>query len=83
MTMLVRNSGGTLDKFIGDALMAFWNAPLDVPEHPRRAVETFFAMKERLARLNRELERDFGFSLRMGAGLHTGAAYVGNMAVPC
>ncbi len=79
MTMLVRNSGGTLDKFIGDALMAFWNAPLDVPEHPRRAVETFFAMKERLARLNRELERDFGFSLRMGAGLHTGAAYVGNM----
>ncbi len=79
MTALVRASGGTLDKFIGDALMAFWNAPVDVPGHPERAVETALAMRERLRELNPELERAFGIRLDMGVGVHTGKAYVGNM----
>lgn len=79
MTALVRESEGTLDKFIGDALMAFWNAPLDIPNHPARAVRTILAMLERLETLNSSLEADYGITLRMGAGLHTGAAYVGNM----
>jgi adenylate cyclase len=79
MTALVRESGGTLDKFIGDALMAFWNAPLDVPGHPDRAVRAALAMQQSLAGLNTELQRDFGLTLRMGAGIHTGQAHVGNM----
>ncbi len=79
MTALVRSSGGTLDKFIGDALMAFWNAPVPVPDHPIRAVETALAMQARLREINPGLEADFGVSLAMGAGVHTGTAYVGNM----
>lgn len=79
MTILVRESEGTLDKFIGDALMAFWNAPLDIPDHPARAVRTILAMLEQLETLNSSLEADYGILLRMGAGLHTGSAYVGNM----
>jgi len=79
MTALVRESRGTVDKFIGDALMAFWNAPLDVPEHPRLAVMTALAMQERLTEMNAALVDDFGIRLAIGAGIHTGPVYVGNM----
>ncbi|MDL2291422.1 adenylate/guanylate cyclase domain-containing protein, partial [Desulfovibrio sp. OttesenSCG-928-F20] len=79
MTALVRGNKGTLDKFIGDALMAFWNAPLDVPGHPALAVRTALDMQKEVARLNGELKEDFGLSIAMGVGLHTGRAYVGNM----
>lgn len=79
MTALIRQNQGTLDKFIGDALMAFWNAPLDVPGHPALAVDTALAVQENLVRLNDELERDFGVRLAMGAGLHVGDVFVGNM----
>lgn len=79
MTALIRQNQGTLDKFIGDALMAFWNAPLDIPGHPRLAVETALAIIENLETLNDSLERDFGLRLAMGAGLHTGDVFVGNM----
>ncbi|MDR1966146.1 MAG: adenylate/guanylate cyclase domain-containing protein [Synergistaceae bacterium] len=79
MTALVRESDGTLDKFIGDALMAFWNAPVETPGHARRALDAALSMGERLQGLNAELEADFGVTLRIGAGVHTGPAYVGNM----
>ncbi len=79
MTALVRGSKGTLDKFIGDALMAYWNAPLDVPDHPRLAVGAALGMQKRLDELNVKLVEDFGLSIKMGVGLHTGKAYVGNM----
>ena len=79
MTALIRQNQGTLDKFIGDALMAFWNAPLDIPDHPKLAVGTALAVQENLHSLNDELERDFGVRLAMGAGLHTGDVFVGNM----
>ncbi|MDR1647501.1 MAG: adenylate/guanylate cyclase domain-containing protein [Zoogloeaceae bacterium] len=79
MTALVREHGGTLDKFIGDALMAFWNAPLDVPDHPAQAVTVALAMQEKLSALNEALQTAFGVTLRIGAGIHTGPAYVGNM----
>jgi adenylate cyclase len=79
MTALVRAHSGTMDKFIGDALMAFWNAPLDVVGHAGLAVETALSMQEKLLTLNEELQAEFGVSLRMGAGVHTGPAYVGNM----
>ena len=79
MTALVRQREGTLDKFIGDALMAFWNAPLDVPDHAERAVSAALAMRESLVSLNEELRAEFGVDIRIGAGIHTGSVYVGNM----
>ena len=79
MTAIVRSRQGTLDKFIGDALMAFWNAPLDVPGHPALAVDAALSMQEQLQALNGEIEASFGIRLAMGAGVHTGQAYVGNM----
>jgi adenylate cyclase len=59
--------------------MAFWNAPLDVPGHPARAVSAALSMQEKLLTLNGELRAEFGVELRIGAGIHTGPAYVGNM----
>jgi adenylate cyclase len=79
MTALVLEHGGTLDKFIGDALMAFWNAPLDVAQHQAQAVETALLMQEKLLLLNEELDAEFGINIRIGAGIHSGPAYVGNM----
>ncbi|MDR1019136.1 MAG: adenylate/guanylate cyclase domain-containing protein, partial [Synergistaceae bacterium] len=79
MTSIVRGSAGTLDKFVGDALMAFWNAPLDVPDHPVKAVESLLEMHRALDELNQSMERDYGVRLRMGGGIHTGFAHVGNM----
>lgn len=79
MTSIVRDDQGTLDKFIGDALMAFWNAPLDVPDHAARAVRAAGRMLRALDGLNTELRREFGFTLSIGIGIHTGRAFVGNM----
>ncbi len=79
MTSIVRDSMGTLDKFVGDALMAFWNAPLDVPDHPAVAVGALLEMHKALERLNDEIEPVHGLRLRMGGGIHTGDAHVGNM----
>lgn len=72
---------GTLDKFIGDSIMAFWNAPVDVTDHPGKAVRAALGMRETLARLN--AEDAFGFgperTVGIGIGIHTGLACVGNM----
>jgi adenylate cyclase len=79
MTALVREHSGTLDKFIGDALMAYWNAPLDVPEHPLKAMETALAMQEALPALNERLRAELNLEIHIGIGVHTGRAFVGNM----
>ncbi|MCV9963104.1 adenylate/guanylate cyclase domain-containing protein [Pararhizobium sp. BT-229] len=72
---------GTLDKFIGDSIMAFWNAPVDVSNHAGKAVATALAMRETLARLNAEDAFGFGSerTVSIGIGIHTGIACVGNM----
>jgi adenylate cyclase len=64
----------TIDKYIGDAIMAFWNAPLDVENHPARACEAALEMLARLAKLRKER----GIDMRMGIGLNTGICSVGN-----
>ncbi len=69
---------GTIDKFIGDSIMAFWNAPLDVPDHARRAAEAALAMRARLDALNREGALN---GIAIGIGLATGEAVVGNMGL--
>jgi len=76
---------GTIDKYIGDSVMAFWNAPVEVPDHPRKACLAALAMREAVARLNGE--NAFGFAgkalafetVGIGVGLNTGPACVGNM----
>jgi adenylate cyclase len=72
---------GTLDKFIGDSIMAFWNAPVDVADHEIKAVRAALAMRETLAELN--AGDAFGFGpgqqVGIGIGIHTGLACVGNM----
>lgn len=71
--------GGTLDKFIGDATMAMFNAPLDLPDHAFKAVQTAWAMKQGSEPLQKALEEKFGRSVKFGIGLNTGFAVVGNI----
>jgi adenylate cyclase len=76
---------GTIDKYMGDAIMAFWNAPLDDREHQLNACEAAVDMLERIDELNRqrELEAEEGgppyIPLNVGVGLNTGICVVGNM----
>lgn len=79
MTDLVMRKEGTVDKYIGDALMAIWNAPLDVENHAKLAVETAQEMEVELKRLNKELKADGLMELGVGIGINTGDAVVGNM----
>jgi adenylate cyclase len=79
MSELVLASGGTLDKYIGDAVMAIWSAPIDVPDHAARACEVGLRMQEALHGLNRKWEREGKPTIAIGIGLNTGSMAVGNM----
>ena len=79
MTDLVMRKEGTIDKYIGDALMAIWNAPLDVDNHAQLAIETAQEMEVELKKLNKELKADDLMELGVGIGINTGDAVVGNM----
>lgn len=79
MTELVLASGGTLDKYIGDAVMAIWGAPIDVPDHAARACEVALRMQEALVGLNAEWARSGKPAVAIGIGINTGAMAVGNM----
>jgi len=79
MTDLVMERNGTIDKYIGDALMAIWGAPLDIEDHAQQAVDTARAMEPALAKLNKELRDEGLMELSIGIGLNTGDAVVGNM----
>ncbi len=78
MTSIVFEYDGVLDKYIGDAVMAFWNAPLDQPDHALRAVKTALTMSEALAKMNAENAFD-GHELHIGLGVNTGDMVVGNV----
>lgn len=71
--------GGTLDKFIGDATMAIFNAPLPLENHAMQAVRTAWAMKEGAVELEAKLQERFGKSVQFGIGIHSGPAVVGNI----
>jgi adenylate cyclase len=71
--------GGTLDKFIGDAVMAQWGAPLGEPDDPDRAVASAVAMMEALDKLNAQWRLDRQPELEMGIGINYGEAFAGNI----
>jgi len=79
MTRIVLEERGTLDKFIGDAVMAIFNAPLDVPEHATHACSTAVRMLEKLKELNEGFALKGMHTLDIGVGINTGPAVVGNM----
>ena len=83
MTDAVLAHGGTVDKYIGDCVMALWNAPLDDPEHARRACRGGLAMVEAVRALDRELRSGdapeaASSGIAVGIGINTGRAAVGN-----
>ncbi|MBE0616597.1 MAG: adenylate/guanylate cyclase domain-containing protein, partial [Proteobacteria bacterium] len=79
MTDLIHEEGGTVDKYEGDAIIAFWNAPLDRPDHAACAVRAALRCQARLAELRPEFRERVGRDLFMRIGLNTGPAVVGNM----
>jgi adenylate cyclase len=85
MTGVILDQSGTVDKYMGDAIMAFWNAPLDVPDHEARATRAAMLMQARLAELNAqwrdeaEAEGRIHPPIGLRIGLNTGSASVGNM----
>ncbi len=79
MTRIVQQERGTIDKYIGDAIMAFWNAPVDLADHAARAVRTALAMQAALPQLNREFAARNWPEVKIGVGVNTGRMSVGNM----
>lgn len=79
MTAKILENNGTLDKYIGDAQMAFWNAPLDDKKHAHNAVKTALEMLGDLERFNNEISKDSIPAFGMGLGINTGSVVVGNM----
>lgn len=85
MTQVIHKWNGTVDKYIGDCIMAFWNAPLDDPDHARHACSAALEMYARLACLNDELAREMqpqqfeAIRIDIGIGINTGLCVVGNI----
>ena len=79
MTDIIIKNGGTIDKFMGDCIMAFWNAPIDDPDHEENAVQAAIEMQEELKLLNAELTKENLPNINIGIGINTGEALVGNM----
>jgi len=79
MTDAIMGAGGLVDKYIGDAVMAFWGAPLPNPSQESAACRGALAMLRALNRLNADLERRDSKPIRIGIGISTGEVVVGNM----
>jgi len=79
MTRIVQQHRGTIDKYIGDAIMAFWNAPVDLGDHASRAVQTALDMQAALSQLNQEFAARGWPEVKIGVGVNTGRMSVGNM----
>jgi len=79
MTKIVLKNGGTIDKFMGDCIMAFWNAPLECEDHAFKAVQTSIEICEAADVLIQELEEQGLPRIDIGIGINTGTCIVGNM----
>lgn len=79
MTEIVMQNEGTLDKYVGDAIVAYFGAPIDQPDHARRACETALQMREKLAELNKKWLAEGKPELDFRVGINTGDVIVGNV----
>ena len=79
MTEVIHRSRGTIDKYMGDAIMAFWGAPLNDTEHARHALEAGLAMIAKLDDINSQFRAKGWPEISIGVGLNTGLMNVGNM----
>jgi adenylate cyclase len=79
MTDVIISNGGTIDKFMGDCIMAFWNAPIENSKHRQLAVKSALEMTVALAELNMHLHAEGLPKINIGIGVNTGDALVGNM----
>lgn len=79
MTDIILAHKGTVDKFIGDAVMAFWNAPLLEKDHAKLACKSAIAQVKRLKELQKEWKKQKREIFEIGCGIHTGEAVIGNM----
>jgi adenylate cyclase len=80
MTEAIFQNKGTIDKYIGDAIMAFWGAPVKLEDHPERAVRAALEMTRKVKDVNARLkEMDIDFDLHIGIGINSGEAILGNI----
>jgi len=79
MTDIIHEEGGTVDKYEGDAIIAFWNAPLAVSDHAVRVVQAALRCQDKLAELRPAFKQRIGKNMFMRIGINTGPAVVGNM----
>lgn len=79
MSDIILKNEGTIDKYEGDSIIAFWNAPLNTKNHERKAIETAIECQKRLIKLNSEFIKIVGRPLTTRIGINTGEAVVGNM----
>jgi adenylate cyclase len=79
MTEVIQQSRGTIDKYIGDAIMAFWGAPLNDPEHAIHALESALAMQKKIRGLDTTFVKNGWPPLNIGVGLNCGTMNVGDM----
>ena len=79
MTSIIHQYRGTIDKYMGDAIMAFWGAPLEDSQHAHRALDAAMAMLERLKPMQTEMKAKGWPAIKIGVGLNTGQMSVGNM----
>jgi adenylate cyclase len=82
MTVIIQDHRGTLDKYIGDAIMAFWGAPVANPRHAREAVITALEMQQRLHSLGEAFQARGWPALKIGIGINSGTMTVGDMGSP-
>lgn len=79
MTDIILEEGGTVDKYEGDAIIAFWNAPIDIPDHAVRVVRAALRCQAKLAEMRPDFRTDIGTDMLMRIGINTGPAVVGNL----
>ena len=79
MSKIVLKNGGTIDKYMGDCIMAFWNAPLDCPNHAEMAVKTSIECAEETDKIKAEFKAKGLPNINIGSGVNTGVCIVGNM----
>jgi len=79
MSKIVLENGGTIDKYMGDCIMAFWNAPLDCPNHAEMAVKTAIECAEETDKIKAEFKEKGLPDINIGSGVNTGTCIVGNM----